>query len=577
MKLIRTLALFAALTFSANVFAQPKDVTQLYAKLKNIENQTVFQLPAPSATLNMGMFNAATNKFEGLVTETADLPSKDDKPKGGKPGPKIIPVERVNAVSVGLIFEAVNHKTPVTFTVNGTPHTLQASKKSVTVNIGRATQVKWSVKSGDKMRHTDTLKLDRPAVIGAGAFTVPALPVALLYEPPQGLLKKNSARYIKTRSEGTTVRLSFSSEDSTTTPTDSEFAGLMTLKDAMGSAAKGLEKVKNPYAQGAAKGLNLLASGLGEASATSTAGTSVTKNHTLAIRNSVTNGFTTAAREGPGAGDVIVYLKNARMVWMAGGGGVRLAFLGADKQVSTTVKELKNELPGLTSPTSRSQRFGLDRATIEALLATDPFVAGGSKATLPAKRFRHIETYELHGSQAFDYEFAFAVEESDLKEQTSFTMRSEDHKKGFLSYVGVGVPETKSTKTVIKYGNSSEARAGEEVRVSGHFETQSGEDYGVTAYYDRAFGTLVFAPVAQGSEQVVGVVADAAGKPLVRQRVTLVANGRKFTTTTDAQGRYSFRSTGIAQGPAIVSAGATRREVTITGAPVKGVELRLNK
>lgn len=540
----------------------PNEVTQLYAKLKDIENQTNFPLPTPTATVNVGIFNAATNKFDGLVTEFLE----HIKPKALR----ITPVADVNGVTVKLIFEVVNHKAAVTFIVNGIPHLVPVSKKSVTADVGQATEVRWLVKSGNLIRYRDELKLVRPPVIGAGAFTVPALPVALVYEPPQGQLKKNSARYIKIRSEGTTVRLSFSSEDSTTRPTDSEFADIQTVKSALGLAATGLEKVN----KGVAAGLKLLASGLGEASASLTTGTSVTRDSTLAVRNTVAGGFTTAAREGPGAGDVLIYLRNARLVWLAQNSRVRLVFIGAEGQVSATVKDLKGELAGLPLPTSRSARFGLDRATIAALLATDPFVSGGPKATLAAERFRYVETFELHGNLAFDYEFDFAVEKTDLAGQTSFTVRSEDLRKGFLSFIGIGVSETKSTKTVTKYGSSTETQAGEEIRVSGHFETQGGEDFAVTAFYDRAFGTLAFAPVSLGPEQVEGVVTGINGKPVPRQPVTLVTGGRKVTTNTDALGRYSFRSAVIGKGPATLIAGATRRNVTIADAAVRGVELK---
>src|SRR5436190_1964869 len=81
--------------------------------------------------------------------------------------------------------------------------------KSITVDVGTASQLKLNVKYDNNFHHRDELKLERPSVIGAGVFTVPALPLALIYEPPQGKLKKNTAKYVKTRSGGTTVRLSF--------------------------------------------------------------------------------------------------------------------------------------------------------------------------------------------------------------------------------------------------------------------------------------------------------------------------------------------------------------------------------
>src|SRR5437763_1651918 len=57
------LALLAVLMFGATASAQPKDVAQLYAELKAIENQTAFPLPTPTTTLNVGRFDAAKNSF----------------------------------------------------------------------------------------------------------------------------------------------------------------------------------------------------------------------------------------------------------------------------------------------------------------------------------------------------------------------------------------------------------------------------------------------------------------------------------------------------------------------------------
>src|SRR5262245_43997705 len=86
-----TPAVLALLVFGGTASAQPKDVAQLYSELKAIENQAAFPLPTPTATLNVGTFDAAKNSFSGLTTSSEDITP-------GKPPVKMVPVERVNAV-----------------------------------------------------------------------------------------------------------------------------------------------------------------------------------------------------------------------------------------------------------------------------------------------------------------------------------------------------------------------------------------------------------------------------------------------------------------------------------------------
>ena len=77
----------------------------------------------------------------------------------------------------------------------------------VQVDVGRAGDVTWSVKSGTRI-YRDRVLLDRPRIIGAGAFTVPALPLAVVYEPPPDEHRLNQATYSVTTSLATSVQVS---------------------------------------------------------------------------------------------------------------------------------------------------------------------------------------------------------------------------------------------------------------------------------------------------------------------------------------------------------------------------------
>src|SRR6185436_911245 len=94
-----------------------------------------------------------------------------------------------------------------------------AGKPTVTINAGRLHDARWTLTSGTKI-HRDELTINRPRTIGAGAFTIPALPVAVVYDPPQNPAGTNSVVYTRSTSVGVSVGMSFGNGTSTTTATD---------------------------------------------------------------------------------------------------------------------------------------------------------------------------------------------------------------------------------------------------------------------------------------------------------------------------------------------------------------------
>ena len=61
--------------------------------------------------------------------------------------------------------------------------------------------------------------IQRPAGLpGAGAFTIPVIPVAIIYAPPVDSLGKSVATYGVSDTVGTTVSYDFSTDSSETVP-----------------------------------------------------------------------------------------------------------------------------------------------------------------------------------------------------------------------------------------------------------------------------------------------------------------------------------------------------------------------
>ena len=71
----------------------------------------------------------------------------------------------------------------------------------------------------------------RPPVLGIGAFTIPALPVAIIFAPPQGQLAKNSNTFTDKVTVSTTTTVSISTE------TDTKSAQAYTAADLAGKVS----------------------------------------------------------------------------------------------------------------------------------------------------------------------------------------------------------------------------------------------------------------------------------------------------------------------------------------------------
>jgi hypothetical protein len=105
---------------------------------------------------------------------------------------------------------------------------------------------------------------------------------------------------------------------------------------------------------------------------------------------------------------------------------------------------------------------------------------------------------------------------------------------------------------------------GKAVETTVELYAQPGETGSIRAWYDRVFGTFAFQTVPVTQEAgYSGTATDANGNPAANQQVTLSVGDRKFTTTTDSQGKYAFHSAGISRGKAILKVGSMTRNINI--------------
>ncbi len=551
--------------------ANEKTANEVYQDIKRLEED--FPIPTPYATVTIGTFNANTGKFTfagGVEIKEFDPPTVVEgdidplKPQEGETLPHV----KVNAVNVGLTFRVTGAAEDFRVIAKGVTVTAYGGQTALTVDVGSATTLNWRVRAGART-YSDRLVINRPPIVGAGVFTIPALPVAIVYEPPPDSRFLNKATYSTTQAIGTTVRMSFSEENSVTTPVRAHFDTVTDIKAAMNRLAGVIQYAPNvPYASQIASALKTIATGLGSVSAAETTGAVVTKDHDLSVVDIKQRTFDTDLNDGgPGIGDMILYLKNAKLVWLAEGGTLKLALLGYEMLENSSAKALRN------------QESTLDSEVINNLLQLDPFIRTGKyvpvnwQPNLTEPRFYLEDTFSMNRNGGHQNYRAFhQVTQTDLNATENFTMRTEEYREGFLSFLGLGVTENKTLKTTFRHGSSTANTVGETIETSADFYATLTEQYAVEVYYDRLFGTFAFKKVSVSEAPFVSGRVMDRGRPMIEQLVTLILDGKKFSTTTNAEGRYEFRAATIKPGNGELFVGDMKKSVRITGEPIRNFD-----
>ena len=220
---------------------------------------------------------------------------------------------------------------------------------------------------------------------------------------------------------------------------------------------------------------------------------------------------------------------------------------------------------------------GLSPATIQALLALDPFVAAGPHAALPPSRF-DCSQFGNVGLNATVRGLAVnhTVVQSDRQATTNFTTRTEQDSPGFLGYLGFGVGprDAVNYRTNVTQGISNATAVSSSVTASVDLDIPATEYHSIDVCYDRVMGTFALEEAAIGTELLAGFALDAAGRPLPGQFVKLMIAGKTFWAQTDARGHYSFRAASIKPGAATLQIGKLAKPIQLTGVPLRNVDLR---
>jgi hypothetical protein len=369
----------------------------------------------------------------------------------------------------------------------------------------------------------------RPPILGFGAFTIPAIPITLVYTPPQGQLQKNFAQYTDQ------VTLTRSMTSSFTTSTATKTADAYSVGDILGKAGTLLIDADSLVAAGSGAGaggnagdalkaigtsFKLFSDILGAVGDTTTDTTTVTveNDHSVTLAWTDTNAFGTATALGPGVGDRFIYMNNVRMVWMALNGEVAIHILGFDKIRADTAQTLLADQQAILN--GQPTVTGLDAQSLQQLISLDPFCIHRSRIAvfgpplIGPPRFVPATPPEQAGTgtspQGDQISAAYEVTLEDKKVETNVQVTITDVKPGWLDVVfGEEDAETTTTMTVTM-ANTTGTKTDEKITDTAAFFSAGADDpYDVKIFYDRLFGTLVF--VDRNSPALTGIAA-------VRQR-----------------------------------------------------------
>ncbi len=442
-------------------------VENLYAKLR--EGEGLLALPPPTETIAVGRFDCSTGTFTGLrsfrVIDSSGKPSW------------VPPVVSINAVNAVLSFQA--NCAPLTLTVGS--QTVTSTTNSISLDVGAQWMPSWTLNGGGRTV-SDRLQISRPQAFGAGAFTLAALPVSVVYEPPQNLAFTNRAT-VSFREEMTTITtVSRSESNSVTKP---KWAARQVFSSIINTLAH-----KPGIGVAASNFFGGVEAAIGSTETTTTTGTTVNTDSSLGVSQVLSTSISTAAHTGPGRGDLVVFYKNARVAWAMNEGQVSLMLFDHGPLVVATVDTLRADLAavqsGAVAPVTQ-----LDAVTLTGLLSLDPNVQLNPKAStaLSAPRFKKETSLVLNGT-SFNNSVSHTITSTDQTSTLNTRTNVTETHAGWLSVIGIGY-DGSTTSTTLSLGTSRTDVVSNTVSASFDLQAAATESYTVDVFYDAIFDSFV--------------------------------------------------------------------------------------
>ena len=299
-------------------------------------------------------------------------------------------------------FSVTNAATAWTVRVNGADTSVRAGKRSVLVDVWDAEAARWRITIGSRV-HEDVVRFQRPQgphPAALGAFTIPVLPLTIVYAPPVDSLGASSAKYSTAKTVGNTVDFGLTTDVSSTVPV----SGSMFLTSL--SAMKGtleVDALALKASPTASEVFSKVADQIGQISSTEQKGVVDGTESTITLVQSTSDELrATVTNGGPGVGDELHFFLDLRMIWSYVDGRLRLCPLSFRRTFLPASALRDQAAPGISA------------ADATALLALDPFSGPAGRHTLPADRFTFFETWEYGFGAAFTH-MASTTRETDRR------------------------------------------------------------------------------------------------------------------------------------------------------------------
>jgi hypothetical protein len=473
---------------------------QVYAALQQYQNQET-SIIAENGTLNVGTFNPLFGSFAGLGGKSpfagvaGDIINREPMLKPPLRFPIIsYPTQTfIDALNVELTFHVTHSLGNFTVTANGTTVSAGPTANALTVQVGAASTVKYTVSSGSAS-YSGSFSIVRPPYMAVA--TIPIIPLAVVYDAPQGNSGgQNETELIQTSSRSTTVNLNYTTNNSTTTPgtVQTSYGDLPEVESVLNGASKVLSVIPGVPSLVSA-GASLVSSLLGSVTTSNTIGNYDVTATTNGMTYSTTDAIIPTTHLGPGEGDVIEFITGAPFVMVGWNGQATTAELPGGEVQAMSVYFLKQRLASLGTSNTPDPVTGLDRTTIQALLSLDPLATGGPNAPLDPNRFAYLNTYGINGTQ-WTHTFSVSLSTSQMNASTQTVENLETDQSGLLGFLGIGVTDNKTTQVTVTNTSSQTNSSSDTVSATVTLNAGPDEYYQVQAYYDTVFGSVLLREV----------------------------------------------------------------------------------
>jgi hypothetical protein len=482
--------------------------SEAYEELKNLEDY--FAVPGATEVIEVGTFNASTGEFTGLVTREEIIIGPN-----GKPQVKLFPAKAdIGAMKATTRFRVTAATTNTTLTISEIDHagqavntqtrTLAPGQTVVDVEVGTASKVAWVMTSGSQS-FDDALLVTRAELIAAGAFRVEAVPVAIIYSPDQPPVGTARATFAQTQSHATTLRFS---NVSSTGDRSKQYLGPDAFMSKIETIATRAGQIGIPYAN-TIKSISDKLQGL-VPSTTVTSGVEVKQSVDSSAEVRVTLAEVTAPTlmTGLGHGDQILIMRDVEIGFVLDQGDLDWVVLGAGSSQAIDVTTLQGDRALLEAGTPPSlTTFGLTLASVDSLLALDPFVDADSSIFLPSSRF-----FRDQDRAAINADLQLSVEvshgEARTTATTTTTTTTTETDPGFMGLLGLADPSSHTTSLVV--GRSSTETTSDSLK-STLIHSIGGQPFFYQVFYDRLFGTFVARKAVPVPAQASTDMRDAHG------------------------------------------------------------------